>query len=571
MGLFMIFFTILLIRAGILPNLREATCTMYVVTAEQMREMDRRAIEEGGIPSVVLMENAGRAVFEVLREKLGGVAGKRIAIFCGSGNNGGDGFVVARHLHLAQAQVEVIFVGEEAKLTPDAKVYYDLLQKIKIKVVAFKGWRAAFAPDAVVDAILGTGLKDTPHGDYAEAIWAINHGDFSPTVSVDIPSGINANTGEKLGEAVFADITVTFGFPKLGHFLFPGANCVGELYTDAIGWNWESYCQECKIKWLYLPRLMPEFSARQRTRLRSEYASLPLEFVMKRGAETNKGDYGHVGIVAGSRGMAGAPALAARAAQRSGTGLVTVLSAACVQPTIAAKLDEQMTIPLPDVDGSLSEEAFEAIQKFAEKATVLCIGPGLTTAPQTVALVHRIIAEIEKPMVLDADGLNALAQNPDVINQRKQSDAAPLILTPHPGEAARLLGTTIDAVQSDRIASARELAAKYQAYVVLKGRHSLSADPEGNVIINITGNPGMATGGSGDTLTGILGGFLARYFAVKTSTPHLTHTLGTVALAVLMHGAAGDLAMAELGESALTAGDIAAHLPAALKRLETGS
>ncbi len=549
---------------------RRKTGTMYVVTAEQMREMDRRAIEEGGIPGVVLMENAGRAVFDVLNEKLGGVAGKRIAVFCGSGNNGGDGFVVARYLHLANANVEVIFVGQEEKLTPDAKVYYNLLRKINILLVAYKEWKALYSPyDAVVDAILGTGLKDAPRGDYADAIETLNSWGDHPVVAIDISSGVHSDTGQILGKAVFAHVTVTFGYPKLGHFLFPGAAYVGELYTNAIGWNWTAHESGSKIQWLYLSQVMPEITAKQRTCDSDRDVSIPYEFLKKRGQETNKGDYGHVGVVAGSRGMAGASALAARAAQRSGTGLVTVLAPACVQPTIAAKLDEQMTIPLPDADGSLTEEAFEAIQRFAQKATVLCVGPGLTTEPQTVTLIHRIIAEIDLPLVIDADGLNALAQNPDTIKKRTQSDAAPLVLTPHPGEAARLLGTTVDAVQSDRINAIREIAAKYGAYVVLKGRHSLTADPDGNVIINTTGNPGMATGGSGDTLTGILGGFLARYFAAKTSTPHPTHTLGTVALAVLMHGVAGDMAAQELGESALNAGDITAYLPAALKRLET--
>lgn len=548
---------------------------MYVVTAEQMRNMDRRAME-AGISGVVLMENAGRAVFEVMRDKLGGVQGKRVAVFCGSGNNGGDGFVVARHLHLAGAYVDVIFVGEEAKLPSDARVNYELLKKFELTVRNFK---SSWQPEdqvysAIVDAMLGTGLKDAPRIEYHDAIETLNslysYGkNGGLVISVDIPSGIDADTGAMPSVAVFADITVTFGFPKLGHFLFPGANCVGELYTDAIGYNWDNLSHESKIQWLYSPRIMPEIAARLRTQYQEKRVSLPAELLQKRTAESNKGDYGHVGIVAGSRGMAGAPALAARAAQRSGTGLVTVLAPACVQQTIAAKLDEQMTIPLPDANGNFTEETFDQIAKWSDKATVLCVGPGLTTEPPVVALVQRIIAEIDKPLVLDADGLNALAQNPEAIGKRTFDPRfSPLVLTPHPGEAARLLGTTTDAIQSDRIKAVRDLAAKYRAFVVLKGRHSLTADPEGNVIINTTGNPGMATGGAGDTLTGIIGGFLARYFAIKTSMPHPTHTLGTVALAVLMHGLAGDLAAAEVGESALIASDIAHYLPAALKRLE---
>jgi ADP-dependent NAD(P)H-hydrate dehydratase / NAD(P)H-hydrate epimerase len=545
---------------------------MYVVTAEQMRELDRRAIE-AGIPGVVLMENAGRAVFEVLRDKLGGVEGKRIVVVCGAGNNGGDGFVVARHLYLAGANVDVIFVGDEAKLTPDARLYYELFQKAdKDGIYSLDEWRENYSDepiDAVVDAIFGTGLKNALSLEYKDAIGFCSRAHF--VVSVDIPSGVIADTGEIPSQAVRADVTVTFGYPKLGQFLFPAAEYVGELYTNAIGWNWEYNQSKPSVQWFLLPQMMPEIAARQRSSNFADAVALPRIFLEKRRAESNKGDYGHVGIIAGSQGMAGAPALAARAAQRSGTGLVTVLAPACVQQTIAAKLDEQMTIPLPNTDdGTFGEEAFDKIAKWSDKASVLCLGPGMTTEPPVVALVHRLIAEIDKPLVLDADGLNALAQNPDIIAKRSfPVITSPLILTPHPGEAARLLGTTINEIQSDRIKAVRDLAQKYQAFVVLKGRHSLIADFQGNVIINTTGNPGMATGGAGDTLTGIIGGFLARYFAIKTSTPHATHTLGTVALAVLIHGYAGDLAAAETGESGLIASDIANHLPAALKRLET--
>jgi NAD(P)H-hydrate epimerase len=273
--------------------------------------------------------------------------------------------------------------------------------------------------------------------------------------------------------------------------------------------------------------------------------------------------------------MAGAPSLVARGAQRAGAGLVTVLAAASVQPTIAAKLDEQMTIPLPEKEGAVSAAAFDEIATFAEKATVLCIGPGLTTAEETVALVQRVLTEIEKPVVLDADGLNALSKHPDALAKRPQNPRAPLILTPHPGEAARLLGTSIPEIESDRIKAVRELARRFQAVALLKGRYTLISDPSGNVTINTTGNPGMASGGMGDTLTGIIGGLLAQNLAPgreiedldawRSATPPPEEV---VALSVYLHGMAGDLAAAEVGETGLVAGDVIAHLPAAIRTLE---
>jgi NAD(P)H-hydrate epimerase len=295
----------------------------------------------------------------------------------------------------------------------------------------------------------------------------------------------------------------------------------------------------------------------------------------KRKGETNKGDYGHVGVVAGSRGMAGAPSLVARGAQRVGAGLVTVLAPESVQPTIGAKLDEQMTIPLPERDGAVSGEAFAEIARFAEKATLLCLGPGLTTEPEASALALRLLVEIPKPLVLDADGLNALAKSPETALKRPDDPRAPLVLTPHPGEAARLLGTSIADVQSNRIESARELARRYRATVVLKGRHSLIADPQGNIVINTSGNPGMASGGMGDTLTGILGGLLAQAIAPlranedeNTFRTEAVPPLEVVALGVFLHGLAGDLAAAAHGEAGLVAGDLIDHLPAAHRLLE---
>jgi NAD(P)H-hydrate epimerase len=531
---------------------------MKVVTAEQMRGMDRRAIEEFGIPGVVLMENAGRAVYEVLCRAYGPVQGKRILIFCGAGNNGGDGFVVARYLQINGAQPHLFLTGTPAPKS-DAKVHFDLARALSIPCdgIPNKPWTIKETVqdcDLIVDALLGTGLREAPRDVYAEAIRAIQSGQC-PVVAVDIPSGVVTDTGAVPGEVVRADHTVTFAYPKPGHFLFPGAAQVGKLHIADIGFDWSRLNEPADY------RLLSPDTAKQTS------------FLEKRFPDANKGDFGHVAIIAGSRGMAGAPALMARAAQRAGAGLVTVLTPACIQQTLAAKLDEQMTLPLPDKEGALSADARETIERFAERATVFCIGPGLTTAPQTVALVQSLVCTLCKPLVLDADGLNALALNPDIVKSRPEDPRAPLILTPHPGEAARLLGTSTAEVQSDRIGAVRELTQRYNAIVLLKGRYTLISAPDSDIAFNTTGNPGMATGGSGDTLAGLLGGLLARAFApLRDTEDSLWDTFGmaqeTTELGALLHGLAGDIAAERFGEAALTAGDIIDCLPRAWQRLE---
>jgi hydroxyethylthiazole kinase-like uncharacterized protein yjeF len=574
---------------------------MKVVTAEQMRALDKRATEEYGIPGVVLMENAGRAVVDVMQRELGPLEGRRVAVFCGGGNNGGDGAVIARYLRLLGARPEVSMVGSYDRLSDDARAHFNVLQSLEIAINGFGyddpprplveefGWQV----DIVVDAMLGTGAKGAPREGYATAIASINKTACS-VIAVDIPSGMDADTGATPGEVIRATHTVTFAYPKLGQFLFPGAACVGKLHVVDIGFDWDKLDPETPFRLFTLPGTSHENAPRRASSL-GDAAHL----LQKRDPDANKGDYGHVAIIAGSRGMCGAPALVARAAQHAGAGLVTVLSPQSAQTVIAGKLDEQMTLALPEEDGAVSAAAFDQIAAFAQKATVLCVGPGLTTHPGTVALVQRLIAEIDKPLVLDADGLNALALQPDIIAKRAANPHAPLILTPHPGEAARLLNTSIEAIQADRIAAVRELAARYHAIALLKGRYTLIADVDGDIIINTTGNPGMATGGAGDTLTGIIGGLLAqntRWWDKRVKendkatgaentkqrdkqrqpenrmaadghaeTRSMTKT---VALAAYVHGAAADMAIEKTGEAGLVAGDIIAYLGRALRQLE---
>jgi NAD(P)H-hydrate epimerase len=379
---------------------------MNVVTTEQIRDLDRRAIEEAGIPGAVLMENAGAAVVDLIDREYGAVAGKRAAVFCGPGNNGGDGFVIVRRLALAGARVDLYC--EDATLAPgrlkaDAATHYRASKSCEFRLRSLPSGidatTAAVLPayDFAVDALLGTGINSAPHGWIADAIATINRLSC-PIVAVDIPSGVDADRGTVPGDAVRADWTVTFAYPKLGLFLHPGYEHAGKLHVSDIRFPWNSLSPPDQVKLLgCTPAAKTAGVACSESLLQPAGWETLLQ---KRRPETNKGDYGHVGIVAGSRGMVGAPALAARAAQRAGAGLVTVLTAASAQPMIAGKLDEQMTMSLPETDGAISESALEAIMEFARKADALCIGPGLTTKPETVRLVQRLVRECDCAIAL---------------------------------------------------------------------------------------------------------------------------------------------------------------------------
>jgi len=527
---------------------------MRVLTSEQMREHDRHVIEQVGLPGAVLMENAGAAVARVIAQTYGALAGVPVALFCGGGNNGGDGFVVARRLALLGARPTVYFFGKEESLKADAATHLQVVRRMGLPVVVGADpQQLTLDPHTAlaVDALLGTGSKGAPREPIRGAIVTMNRLGC-PIYAVDIPSGIDSDTGAVPAEAVRATHTITLACPKIGLFLFPAADYVGQLHVSDIGFCWDT---------LGLPYLGRLFAPKA--------SSVATTVCGPRHPNANKGHFGHVGIVAGSQGMVGAPALVARAAQRAGAGLVTVLAPRCIQPVLAAKLDEQMTLPLADAEGALTEEALSDILRFAQKATLFCIGPGLTTHPQTVALVQHLLGVLHKPIVLDADGLNALAQNPDCLRERPEE--APLILTPHPGEAARLLGTTTSEIESDRVGAVKLLASRFRAIALLKGRYTLVATPSGTLSVNTTGNPGMATGGSGDSLTGILGGILAQALAQERNKTDIRGRVDVlaeaVALATYLHGLAGDLACRTLGEAALTAGDIIQHLPMAFSKL----
>ena len=517
---------------------------MKVPTAAEMREIDRLASVSYGVPGVVLMENAGMAVARQVREMCrGDLHGRKICVFSGRGNNGGDGFVVARALTNQGAQVKVIFCGDRSKVSGDAAVNLEIISRMGIEVWETAGERdwdrvriaVAFA-DCLVDALLGTGFQGAVGAPMDQAVELIN-GSGKPVVAVDIPSGVDADTGEVRGPAVRADVTVTLALPKPGLLLYPGASYAGRIVIADIG----------------IP-----FPLLTRKEIRQTAVTPPLvrRSFPARAPDAHKGTCGRVLVVAGSRGMTGAAALCAQAAVRCGAGLVTLGIAESLQPLMAVKLTEVMTRSLPEIPGAgLAEEAALVIDELLAGRDVLAIGPGLGRDPATQEVVREVLRLARRPLVIDADGLNALAGATDLL---KDAEVMP-VLTPHPGEMAALTGLDIAEVNRDRIGVARDAAEAWGSIVVLKGARTVVAFPDGEVYINLTGNSGMATGGMGDVLTGVIAGLIAQGL-----TSHEAAVAG-----VYLHGLSGDLVAAR-GAIGLTAGDVAAGLPAAIAHLMAG-
>ncbi len=525
---------------------------MKILTAAQMRKIDRISIEKLGIPGMVLMENAGRNLLRLLEEKFPNLKRERVAVLCGKGNNGGDGFVIARHLKMRGHHPSVFLLADPQSLKGDARSNYEILLQSGLRPTSVRdmnGWLGVKSEllrcTLLIDAILGTGLGGPVEGFYLEIIRDLNSSFASvPIVSVDIPSGLSSDTGEPLGESVRASYTVTFTAPKWGHIFPPNCERVGELVVTPIGTPPSVYEEDSSI---FLNLLAPG----------------DLSFVAeKRAGDSHKGDFGHVLIAGGSRGKSGAAAMAAMAALGAGAGLVTAATPASVLPSVAGAAPTLMTEPLVENDnGTVSVRVFDygRFAKIAAGKTVLAIGPGLSTHPDTVEFTRRVVREFAAlPMVVDADGLNAFAGEAGLL----QGEGRKLILTPHPGEMARLTGLRTAEVQAGRVELVRELATRQKVYVVLKGYRTLVAEPEGQVYVNPTGNPGMATAGTGDVLTGMIAGLLAQY-------PNLP-VEKVLSAAVYWHGAAGDLAASSKGEVSLVATDIIKALPEALpKALET--
>ncbi len=511
---------------------------MKVLTPEAMRAVDREAIEEFGIPSLVLMENAAIGVVDAVGERF--PEARSVTVLCGPGNNGGDGLAAARHLAVRGYQVELFLVAGGRRLSGDAEVQLNICrsQGLEIRELAPGGslrplLETARESDLVIDALFGTGLSRPLDGQVAELVEALNPLPV-PRLAVDLPSGLNGASAAIPGPHLEAELTVTFAAPKLAHVLPPAADAVGEVVVADLG---------------IPPELIEQAPGELDLLQAEELATL----LMPRPLDGHKGDFGHVLLFAGGVGKAGAAILAARAAVRAGAGLVTVAVPAPIAPVVDGASLESMTLPL-DTDGAgLATSAADQLLAAAAGKQVLAMGPGLGLADSTVEVIHRLCRHAELPLVLDADALNAFAGRAETLAERR----APAVLTPHPGELARLLGVDTAAVVADRLASARRAASLTRAVCLLKGYLSLVAAADGRTWINPTGNPGMATGGSGDVLTGLLAGLVAQGYEPETAAR----------LGVFLHGMAGDLAAGEIGMSALAASDLIDHLGSAYDRL----
>jgi len=503
-----------------------------------MQEIDRQATDEFGIPGLELMENAGQSCVDAIISGFGTTGSA--AILAGRGNNGGDGYVIARLLRQAGWCVSVYVLAERRRISGDAAAN---LERLPLDSVAFCPHEGQLAgryrdeikrADVIVDAMLGTGLSSDVSGVYLEAVEIIN-ASGRPVLAVDIPSGIHGTTGRILGAAVRASLTVTFACAKLGQVLFPGAEYTGRLIVADIG---------------IPPQVM---EAAPGYDLLNEECIRPI--LRRRDRQAHKGHFGHCLIIAGSTGKTGAAALSANSAVRAGSGLVTLAVAESLHDILETKTTEVMTVPLPDSNsGHVTSSAFPTIERLLDGKDALALGPGLGRRPGTTALVQTIVESLALPMVIDADGLNALADDISILRRKK---SATIILTPHPGEMARLLGTSIPDVEADRILVAQEFARNFGVYLVLKGSRTVIASPDGTAAVNGSGNPGMASGGMGDVLTGIIVSLLGQRYSGWNACR----------LGVFIHGFAADLVAEEKGEIGICATDVKEMLPYAYNRL----
>jgi hydroxyethylthiazole kinase-like uncharacterized protein yjeF len=514
---------------------------MRVLNTQQMREADRRTIDDVGIPSIVLMENAGRQAVAAMEAAFEDLLSSHVAVLCGRGNNGGDGFVIARTLIQRGVEASVFLLGSVADVRGDARTNLEVLGRIGLTVVEITNaqeWELHFSEisecELIVDAILGTGFQGQLSG-LLETVVADVNGLGVPVVAIDLPTGLSADSHEVEGEAIEASMTVTLAAPKIPLVLPPADAHSGDLVIADIG--------------IPLPILDeiegPYIEILTRERMR--------EIVPARAADSHKGDFGRVLIVAGSFGKTGAAHLAATGALRSGAGLVTIATPRSCVPIVAAMGAEYMTEPLEETSGGAIDYA--AVDRVLDmQADVIAIGPGLGQDPSTAAFVQSIVERAGVPLVLDADALNAFSGDGERLMGR---DGVDMIITPHPGEMARLLNTSIEAVQHDRLQHASEFAATHRLHVVLKGHRTVIAGPDNRAFINLTGNAGMATGGTGDLLTGMIAAWFAQLLDAEAACK----------LAVYLHGTAGDLAEADEGEVALTAGAMADRLGDAILEL----
>ena len=516
---------------------------MKILTAEQIREIDRLSTAQHGIPGILLMENAGMRVVEALEERFENLDDLTIAILCGKGNNGGDGFVIARQL-IQKGRVPFVFLfANEDEVRGDAKTNLDILKSIGSPpaiITTEEDWAEErleiLDADIVIDALLGTGLTKSVTGLYKSVIETLEDFPRASIVSIDLPSGLHADSSRITGPAVEAEFTVTFTALKPCLVLPPASRMAGDVIVGEIG-NPEELLESGELNMHLIESSV--FPAAQHSR----------------DEDSNKGNFGKVLVIGGAVGKSGAAAMAGQAALRSGAGLVTVATAASALPIIAASMPELMTAPLVETkEGAIARQDVTTI---LEGKTVLAIGPGLTTNDETSSFVRALVRDSSIPVVLDADGLNAFTGHANEL----RNDGQPVVVTPHPGEMARLIGRDAAYVVENRVEVARDFSLMQKVYVVLKGFRTVIATPDGSIYVNSTGNPGMATGGTGDILTGMIAGILGQ--------EHLGDFIERLCLAVYLHGLAGDLAAEELGEECLVATDLLRFLPAAWKQLRT--
>ncbi len=508
---------------------------MLLAKVEQMKAIEKEAVAKQGISIYELMERAGGAVAKEAHEMLG--KSGQVLVFCGSGNNGGDGFIAARLLAAQQFDVEVIMLTAADELTGAAQRAFRTIEKLNsVKKTSFSLEKRPYNADLVIDAVLGFGLKGNLRGNTAKAISIINS--IKATIlSVDLPSGVNSDTGQVRGEAVKATRTVTFTCSKAGMAIYPGANFVGSIRVADIGIEKtiiSSHAKVCLGSRSMSRRLLPN-----------------------RQTDAHKGDCGRVLVIGGSVGMTGAVAMSSQAALKIGAGLVTLGVPESLNSVLETKLTEVMTKPLPDTpDKTLRAKALDVIIDMVPSVDAVLVGPGISTHSSTATLVQQLVMSVEKPLVIDADGLNALAGKTDLLLKRP----GPTVITPHPGELGRLLGTSAEIIQSDRLSWAEAASKDWKITVILKGARTVIAGG-GCLYINPTGNPGMATAGTGDILAGFLTGLIAQGLPIYPAS----------VLSVYLHGLAGDIGAKYRTQLALVATDLLNYLPAAIKELQEGA
>jgi NAD(P)H-hydrate epimerase len=507
---------------------------MKLLTANEMQELDRQAIEEFGLPGIVLMENAGQATADQIEQHFSATWPGPVFVVAGKGNNGGDGYVIARHLMNRGWDVSVLVLSAHETIRGDARINLDVLTRSFAELYFAEDGDALFsvldvvdAPALIVDALFGTGLSSEVKGVYADVINWIN-GTEVPVVSVDVPSGVDATSGKLYGPVVYADLTVTFAAAKVGHVVYPAAEAVGDLVVVDIGIPVQ-LCDQHPVRHFYVD------------------AEMAGPLVPYRPDTGHKGTFGHLLSIGGSTGKTGAAALTAEAGLRAGAGLSTLACPASLNPIFEIKLTEVMTFLLSDKDGEVDTDSLSGALQVCQGKQAVVIGPGLGVGKGARALVARILSQVNQAVVVDADGLNVLSSCLESLSSRKEAT----ILTPHPGELARLLGCTVAEVEADRLTVAANFASKYGVILILKGAPTVIATPDGKIFINGSGNSLLATGGTGDVLAGLIGGFLCQGCAPDVSA----------VLAVFLHGAAADRLADLKGDAGILASELLREIP----------